>query len=140
MRLKPTKLTILLLGIVLLFAGCAGKTSENNIAGKTYVYEKEGFGGDFSIQLNDDGTYSYYEGYLSSLYGRGNWTLESDTLILTDGNDSDENDETRVNYFKQDGDDLIFIEENSHNFMHVKVADGEKFSVVDELLLDKTGS
>ena len=35
------------------------------IAG-SYRYEKEGFGGDFVITLKADGTYTFYEGYLSS--------------------------------------------------------------------------
>ena len=42
------------------------------IAG-TYRYDGEGFGGDFTITLNADGTYTFYEGLLSSYMGMGTW-------------------------------------------------------------------
>ncbi len=133
MRLKFTKLTILLLGIVLLFSGCAGKTAEKNIAGM-YIYEKDISSGNFDIIIYEDGTYYYGEGAFSYTghFRHGNWTLESDTLILTDENESSENDEICVNYFKLDGDNLVFKEENSSNFIYAKVADGEKFLLYKE--------
>ena len=105
---------------VLLLAGCAGSVSESDITGKTYLYEKDGFGGDFAITIEEDGTFRYYEGPLSSHIGYGEWTLEEDTLLLTENN--------LTNYFKVDGSDLIFLEENSSNFTYVTVSGGERFS------------
>lgn len=61
------------------------------IAHRTYLYEKEGFGGAFAIQINDEG-YPF------------------------------------VNRFKVDGSDLVFLSEDSSNFLYVKVVDGERFT------------
>ncbi len=93
-------------------------------AGKTYTYEGEGFGGDFVIQINEDGFFSYYEGLLSSYLGAGTWTLEDDILVLSD---NAEMGHPFVNYFRLDGKDLVFLAENSSNFIYVKVKDGERF-------------
>lgn len=62
------------------FTGCADAAPDSSVADRTYLYEKEGFGGDFIIEI------------------------------------------------KGDGDDLIFIAEDSSNFMHLTVLDGERFS------------
>lgn len=43
------------------------------IVDKTYINEKEGVGGSFTIHINDDGTFSYYEGLLSNYLGIGVW-------------------------------------------------------------------
>lgn len=109
------------------FIGCANLPKGSDIAGKAgkgYTYEGEGAGGKFSIVLYDDGTYSYYEGFYSSYTGRGTWTLDGDILCLTE----DERIGTYfVNYFKVEGNDLIFLAENSSNFIYVWVHDGERF-------------
>lgn len=111
--------------MAVLLAGCSKPVQESDIAGKSYLYEKEGFGGSFSIQINIDGTYDYYEGNLSSYIGVGEWELDGDTLLLAD---NDEAGYPLANYFKVKGDSLIFLSENSSNFLYVKVAEGEKFS------------
>lgn len=93
------------------------------IADKTYVYEKEGVGSDFTITFNADGTYGYYEGVLSSYKGAGTWKVTDDTVIMTEGISK------KVNYLKIQGSDLVYIAENSDNFYYITVKDGEKFSV-----------
>lgn len=95
------KIVILFLGVILLLTGCAGNTQKDSIADKNYLYEKEGFGGDFIIQMKGDGTFSYYEGELSSYIGTGEWKL--------------------------DGNTLIFQSEGSDNFIYIKVSEGERF-------------
>ncbi len=92
--------------------------------GKTYTYEGEGFGGDFVIQINEDGSFGYYEGLLSSHLGAGTWTLEDDILVLSD---NAEMGHPFVNRFRLEGNDLVFLSEDSSNFIYVKVADGERF-------------
>ena len=77
-----------------LFAACAapeqGFTPED-VAGKAYPYEKEGCGGAFTISLYADGTFQYYEGFLSSYIGFGTWTLdEDDKFWLFDMSKSEE--------------------------------------------------
>lgn len=69
---------------LLLLAGCSRQVRPGDIAGKIYRYEKDGVGGSFTIRLEEDGTFTYYEGSLSSYIGVGTWTLEGNTLCITD--------------------------------------------------------
>lgn len=106
---------------------CTGCSDiSRGIAGKTYVYEKDGFGGEFGIKLNDDGTFSYYEGMFSSYVGHGNWRVEGGELVLSD------DDHDFVNHFKINGGDLLFIADGSDNFMHVKAKDGDRFLAIKD--------
>lgn len=115
---------ILLLALVVCLVAC-GKGDNSGLSGRTYVYEKEGFGGgDFAITINEDGTFNYYEGMFSSYIGTGEWTIEDGLVTLSD---EDYMDFGLENYFRFDGTDLIFLEENSTNFSYVEVADGERF-------------
>ena len=88
-----------------------------------YLYEGDGFGGDFTISLRADGSFTYYEGHLSSYIGAGKWSVSGDILTL-----EDETGITRVNRFRMEGNDLIFQAKGSTNFIYVKVADGAVFS------------
>lgn len=125
--------------IVCLFSvtACSRAKGENKdmqdiIANKTFVYEKEGFGGEFTIQINDDGTFGYYEGFLSSYIGMGSWILDNNILVLSDDDDMGY---PFVNRFKVKDGDLVFLSEDSSNFMYVNVADGEHFlSISDKAL------
>lgn len=91
---------------------------------RTFVYENEGIGGDFAITLYEDGTFSYCEGVASSYLGMGFWFQEGDTITLAD---DDKMGYALVNHFTFDGDDLVFIEEDSSNFIYIKVKNGERF-------------
>lgn len=84
-----------------------------------YVYEKGGFGGEFTIDVKDDGTFLYYEGMLSSYIGTGDWRSEGDTLILTD--------ELFTNRFTIGDDALIWRENGSDGFLYVRTEDGDLF-------------
>lgn len=121
---KKSALLALTAALALTCTGCSEISSD--ISGKTYVYEKGGFAGigDFVIKLNDDGTFSYYEGWASSYVGYGNWSVENGELVLSDDEDICY---PYVNRFKIDGGDLVFLEDGSTNFLYVKVADGERF-------------
>lgn len=121
---------VLIAACFLSLSGCtrqeeADENIQDLVTGKTYIYEKEGFGGDFTIQIEKDGTFSYYEGALSSYYGTGKWTLDSDILCLSD---DVQMGYPFINYFKVDGNDLIFLSENSSGFTYIDVLEGEKFS------------
>lgn len=115
---------ILFFGMILLLTGCADTVQEDSIADKNYLYEKEGFGGDFIIQMKSDGTFSYYEGELSSYIGTGEWKLDGNTLMLQD---TVIEGHPRINYFKVEGNALIFQAEDSDNFIYIKVSEGERF-------------
>lgn len=108
--------------IACLFSSCSDK---NTSPVGTYLYEAEGFGGDFYIKIYEDGTFTYSVGMLSSYLGRGNWTLDGDVLCLKD---HEYPSLKYVNYFKVKEDKLIFIESGSTNFMYLNVADGASFN------------
>ena len=93
----------------------------SDLAGKIFVYEKEGFGSDFTIKLHADGTFGYYEGMLSSHIGMGTWAVEGDILTLHE----DTFDRT-FRFRVQDG-ALHFLREGSDQFLYIKVADGARF-------------
>jgi len=103
--------------------------NRDDIAGKTYLYDGEGFGGSFTITLYEDGTFTYYEGMLSSYIGDGTFMLDGDTVVMTDDGPGGYG---LVNRFRRDGDDFVFVEQGSDNFVYVKVKDGEKFHCTGE--------
>jgi len=99
------------------------------ITGKTYTYENEGIMGSFTITLYDNGTFHYYEGVASSYYGVGIWKQEGEIVTLVD---DEKMGYPLVNTFRLDGDDLIFMEQGSSNFIYVKVEEGERFHLTGE--------
>lgn len=48
-------------------------------------------GGDFTVTIREDGTFTYYEGPLSSIFGDGTWYLAEDSadFIFVDVADGD---------------------------------------------------
>lgn len=98
----------------------------NGVVARTYTRDQGGFGGAFTVRLNKDGSFEYYEGFLSSFIGRGTWTQEGDVICL-----ADERNEAKpmYHYFILEEDALVFRAEGSSDFMYVDVADGERFSL-----------
>ena len=115
---------ILAFGMIVTMTCCAKKdaAAEADIAGKTYVWEKEGAGGDFTITLNKDSTYEYCEGYYSSYIGMGNWKLENSILTMTENSGYD-----FVFRFSVEDGNLRYIADGSDQFLYVQVADGDRF-------------
>ena len=106
---------------------CVGgdvSSADKAVAGKTYLYEGEGIMGSFTITLYDDGTFTYYEGMASSYIGVGSWVQDGDTITMIDDGHGGYG---LVNHFRLDGNDLVFVDKDSANFVYVKVKDGEKF-------------
>lgn len=103
--------------------------NRDDIAGKTYLYDGEGFGGSFTITLYEDGTFSYYEGMLSSYIALGSWKQDGDIITLTDDGHGGYG---LVNHFKFDSETLTFVEKGSDNFVYLKIKDGEKFHCTGE--------
>ena len=84
--MKCRLFSALLLLFTLMAAGCSGQpaaVTADDLADQVYIYEKEGFGSDFYITLNSDGSMRCSEGALSSYFGLGTWKLDGDTVILT---------------------------------------------------------
>lgn len=108
---------------LLALAGCSRHPEAAELAGRTYRYEKSGFGGDFTITLEEAGSFTYYEGSLSSYIGAGEWRLEGETLTLQE--------KDRHFCFRVEGDGLIFLEEDSGEFTYLTPSDGEKFTATE---------
>jgi|GEM_PF-1569388 len=87
----------------------------------TYSRINEGFSGldNFTITLNQDGTFSYYETMISSRFGLGNYTFEDGIVTLFDGD--------KTFRFRCFLGGLQYIAEGSDEFMYIKLADGEIF-------------
>lgn len=115
------KIFLPLLLALSLLAGCSGAVKTEDLAGKRYVYEKDGFGGPFTITLKEDGSFTYYEGMLSSYIGMGDWTVEGDALTLR------EKDQWFA--FRVEEESLVFRKEMSGKFLFIDVEDGEKFTI-----------
>lgn len=108
MKKHAAVLSVLMLSI-LFTAGCAGQGSKTFVAGKRYTYSGEPFskledGYDFTITIDDDGTYTYYESLLSSYIGHGEWSVADDVVKLADDTGVE-----ITNYFLIDGDDLVIL-------------------------------
>lgn len=129
MKRKITALALTVFSaFVLLLQGCnAG--SYINVAGKTYTYTGESAYGiendPFTINLNPNGTFTYFESIFSSYMGVGNWSVNGDVLTLTEDSGACYGLE---NSFRIDGNTLVFIENSSDNFPKVTVKDGESFT------------
>ncbi len=124
---KKLCLAILIsLGVCALF-GCGSAVTSEQLPG-VYVYQGESFSGmegdDFTITLEADGSYSFYESMLSSYIGTGSWQLENGVLTLTEDENIGYN---MTNRFRVDGKTLRFVEKDSDNFIYLKLADGAKF-------------
>ena len=122
--MKRIVICILALGMLAGLA-CAKKTDDalrKTVAGKTFVRENGGFGGDFTITLREDGSYEYYEGFLSSYIGMGTWTVEDGMLILTEQGGYD----FVYRFTVQDG-ALVYRTAGSSAFIYVKAAEGDRF-------------
>ena len=101
-----------------------GTGTSSSAEAAVYVYEKEGFGGNFTITLDPDGTFQYYEGPLSSHMGLGTWAVGGDTLTLRE---DEESGYGFVNRFTVTPEGLMFQAGGSDNFLYVKAADGDRF-------------
>ena len=119
---KLVALFLFISALIGLLASCS--TPDPSPVGE-YIYEGEGFGGDFTISVYEDGTFSYCVGLLASYLGHGEWTLDGDVLRLKDNVSPSLNYD---NYFEVKDGKLVFIGEGSTNFMYLKVADGAVFN------------
>ena len=119
---------VLLTVMALLLSACSGQDISAAVSGKTFTWEKEGFGGDFTITLNEDGSYRYYEGFLSSYIGSGDWSVKNDTVVMTEKGGYD----AVFRFSVKDG-DLIYRSDGSDRFIYTAVEDGDRFRQTDGL-------
>ena len=114
--------------------GSAGETEGEpslfSISG-VYYWERDGFGGKFTITINRNGSFSYFEGALSSYIGFGEWDCQDGILTLTESGDSG-----RVFRFSVEERELVFLSEGSSSFIYVNVGDGDRFYLYDGSKVD----
>ncbi len=90
----------------------------------TYTCEEPGFGGRFTITINKDWTFSFYEGGFSSYLGHGFWEIQENRLLLRDNGSSHFRD---YYFYIKDG-CLVFDKESSHQFIYMdELPDGTRF-------------
>ncbi len=101
-----------------------------------YICEEPGFGGMFTLTLQEDGMFSYYEGSLSSYIGYGSWDYSENKLTLKDTGYGEEWD---IFFTVIDG-CLVYDKEPSHTFIYADLNDGTRFvpkeQINDEWLAD----
>ena len=90
-----------------------------------YVYEGEGAGGDFTISIDNNGSFEYYDGALSSYFGTGSWSLNDGVITL---HETRGGGRETVNLFRFEDERLIFISAGSDNFIYVTLEDGAVFN------------
>ena len=122
----------LVAGVVMILTGCAAAVGNNRVEGKCFVYEKEGFPDEFSIRLDSDGSFTYYEGAFSSYVGTGSWHLSGDTLTLRE-KDYGNGTVRHVYCFNVNDNSLSYISVGSDKFMFIDVSDGERFIQKEKL-------
>lgn len=82
----------------------------------------------FTITLNEDGTYSYFETMISSHLGMGGYTLKDGIVTLTDSQIPGlYGSLTRTYKFRCEDGKLIFLADESDNFMYINLPDGAEF-------------
>lgn len=126
MKKKDLLAVFVICPIVSIFAACSTNKETINICGKTYVYDKEGFGSDFTISFYENNKFHYSEGGLSSYIGYGIWEIKNKIITLHDV------DMPFCNNFILKGNKLVWQEKNSSNFLYLKISDGDTFSEADE--------
>ena len=78
----------------------------------------------FTITIYEDGTFQHYETPISSYIGMGHYSIEGDVLTLKEDMDGCTGN---VNYFRIEDGQLLFMDENSANYLFVPLEDGAAF-------------
>ena len=99
----------------------------------TYVRENKNDIMPFSITLNEDGSYQYFECGISSHIGVGEYTFENGIVTLVDKHiPGISGSLTRTYKFRFEDGKLIFLAEESDDFMYIKLPDGAEFTRVEQ--------
>lgn len=129
---KVTACVLVLLSVVLL-ASCRQQEryTIETVSGSYARKNDNGFDS-FSITLNEDGTYFYYETMISSHLGIGEYTLADGIVTLIDDQIPTLYGSRTYTYkFQCKGDKLVFLASESDNFLYVNLPDGAQFDRVE---------
>ena len=107
--------------------------TEADVSGKMYVYEKSN-GSNYFITIEEDGTFSYPDLYLSSAlpFPETSWELKDGKLYLTHS--------SKTFVFRVERDALVYLAEESDAFQLVDVADGGRFVFYVEISVEDAKS
>lgn len=107
--------------------------TEADVSGKMYVYEKSN-GSNYFIAIEEDGTFSYPDLYLSSAspFPEPSWELKEGKLYLTHS--------SKTFVFRVERDALVYLAEESDAFQLVDVADGGRFVFYVEISVEDAKS
>ena len=107
--------------------------TEADVSGKMYVYEKSN-GSNYFIAIEEDGTFSYPDLYLSSAlpFPEPSWELKDGKLYLTHS--------SKTFVFRVERDALVYLAEESDAFQLVDVADGGRFVFYVEISVEDAKS
>ena len=121
---KTIALILAVLLTVLALSACGTKSSvtPEEVAG--HYRRKNDI---FSIVLNADSTYQYYESEISSHIGMGNYTIDGDVITLEDKFPGLSGPITCYFRFRYEDGKLFFLADQSDQFMYVKLPDGATF-------------
>lgn len=113
------------------FFSCKDDNKNLDVTGKTYIYEKEGFGTAFEIHFLDGNKFVYYEGALSSYIGSGTWKINGNILTMIDGPEDNEEPHFKNNFIVEKN-RIIWKEKDSTNFLYLRISDGDSFFESDD--------
>ena len=83
----------------------------------------------FTITLNEDGTFSYFETSISSHIGMGNYTYENGIVTLVEESPRLGETVTEYHRFRYDGEKLIFLASRSDDFTYAHPTEGAEFDL-----------
>lgn len=120
------KITWILCIVLVLFLSACEKEEEAPL--KSGVYTLEGVErdvpGDFTITIQEDGTFQCYETPISSYIGNGHYSIEEDTVTLKEDAPGCSGN---VNFYQIADGKLLFIHDGSANYHFVPLEDGAAF-------------
>lgn len=99
----------------------------------TYLCEKIGLYSDFTLILNEDSTFSYYEGVASSYIGYGKWILTNNELTLYDEFSRYTPEIIKINFTLGEDHCLYYHHEEPYPFVFTEIEEGTKFTPVEIL-------
>ena len=127
--MKKTKirgLAICLLAVTMLLGlvSCQAEVKHG-----TYV-RSGGFRERFTITLDEDGSFTYYESLTAAHVGMGSYEIKGDRVILTDSTIPGFGSMlTRVFTFRYEDGKLIYLADESDSFIYTDLPDGAVFEL-----------
>jgi hypothetical protein len=107
------------------------KVPDTSAVAGTYVRPNANGFDAFTITLNEDGTFSYYETMISSHIGSGSYAVNNGLVTLTDGNiPGVAGSMTHTFTFRYENQKLLYVAEASDDFMYIDLPDGAEFTRV----------